>query len=625
MTSAPFRPRLSLLAVASLTAVGSGVIAASAHASGGGVPPSAAETLTAPGATAMANGDLITTAPALPYTVAIHYTAQAVAPNSTVSSVAVSCDQTAGAPQAKVVTPFDGTSGVDTCTYTQLGSYEISTTALDSFGTTGSVQNSVVLQPAPPPPPSKAPAAQLSISSPQGTTDAAGNLSATLPTVGNVTTSALYRATPAKVGQPNDIASATLDCGIPNDKPVQLVTGSPAAQQGMGIAAGWPCYYSQAGTYTITFTATDTETPAQSTTLTRTVTVAPAVPVSVDRYDGASRYGTGVALSQAEFPVAGSAGAVVLARGDVFADALSGIPLAAAKNAPLLLTPGGPSVTGLDKNVENELTRVLPKDRSHTVYLLGGTGALPKQVEDHIAGLGYTVVRLAGASRFDTALAIAQDPRALNNPANVVVARGDDFADALAAGPFAANADKDAAGKPAAIVLSDGPASSGKLDAATSAYVSAKLAATTSTVTAIGGGAQAAVAPLPGAAAKVKPIVGSDRYVTAYDVARQGWSTQTHPLPPVFHAATMGIATGERFPDALTGGAYMALKNGPLLLTEPGALSGAAANPMSQDLNTLTDVAMFGGPGVLSQDMVDSVLRTVNSPARAYHNHYDAF
>ena len=68
-----------------------------------------------------------------------------------------------------------------------------------------------------------------------------------------------------------------------------------------------------------------------------------AVPVvtgaRVSRVAGTDRIATAVAVSQGSFP-AGNAGAVVLARADDYPDALVGGPLAAAKNAPLLLTEG---------------------------------------------------------------------------------------------------------------------------------------------------------------------------------------------------------------------------------------------------------------------------------------------
>src|SRR5690606_16591549 len=58
----------------------------------------------------------------------------------------------------------------------------------------------------------------------------------------------------------------------------------------------------------------------------------------VDRVAGPGRIETSVEASRDGFPVDGSAGAVVLARGDDFPDALTGTPLAVALAGPLLLT-----------------------------------------------------------------------------------------------------------------------------------------------------------------------------------------------------------------------------------------------------------------------------------------------
>ncbi|HEY0868836.1 MAG TPA: cell wall-binding repeat-containing protein, partial [Acidothermaceae bacterium] len=56
-------------------------------------------------------------------------------------------------------------------------------------------------------------------------------------------------------------------------------------------------------------------------------------PLTPVRLFGADRFGTAIAASQAEFPTAHSAGAVVLARSDDYPDALVGTALAAAKHA----------------------------------------------------------------------------------------------------------------------------------------------------------------------------------------------------------------------------------------------------------------------------------------------------
>src|SRR5258707_300599 len=70
-----------------------------------------------------------------------------------------------------------------------------------------------------------------------------------------------------------------------------------------------------------------------------------------------------------------TANAVVLAKGDAFRDALAGIPLATAKQGPLLVTPG----TSLDPGVLGEIQRVLAPGK--TVYVLGGVKALTPTVD----------------------------------------------------------------------------------------------------------------------------------------------------------------------------------------------------------------------------------------------------
>ena len=67
----------------------------------------------------------------------------------------------------------------------------------------------------------------------------------------------------------------------------------------------------------------------------------PAGPAAADsavRLGGEDRIETSVAISQASYPKAGSAQAVVLARADDFADALAGTPFAVHVGGPLLIT-----------------------------------------------------------------------------------------------------------------------------------------------------------------------------------------------------------------------------------------------------------------------------------------------
>lgn len=147
-----------------------------------------------------------------------------------------------------------------------------------------------------------------------------------------------------------------------------------------------------------------------------------------------------VRVSRAAF-AAGEATHAVLARADVYADALAGSALAGA-TAPVLFTPGE---GGLHAATAGELRRALPAGR--VVYLLGGEAALDASVEQGARDLGYAVKRLRveGQAREGTARAVAAEVAALRQarrdpPVNaVLLANRVDWPDAVAAGQLSAH------------------------------------------------------------------------------------------------------------------------------------------------------------------------------------------
>ena len=278
----------------------------------------------------------------------------------------------------------------------------------------------------------------------------------------------------------------------------------------------------------------------------------------VSRRAGADRFGTATAISGAAYDNQG-AGAVVLARSDTYPDALVGAPFAASKNAPLLYTTG----VSLPTETSAEISRVLAPGK--TVYLLGGTSAIPASIATQLVGMGYVVSRISGADRYATAVAVAG---AMGSPSTVFLATAANYADALAAGPAAAKAQ-------GVILLTAGAT----MPSSTSAY----LAAHPGTTYAVGGPAATAD---PSASA----ISGSDRYATATLVAQQFFATPT----------TAGLASGVTFADALPGAAYLARVGGPLLLTDPNALPASASDYLSMAQSGITRALVFGGTSAVS-------------------------
>ncbi|MGC5582945.1 cell wall-binding repeat-containing protein [Ornithinimicrobium sp. W1665] len=150
-------------------------------------------------------------------------------------------------------------------------------------------------------------------------------------------------------------------------------------------------------------------------------------PSAVTQVGGVDRVDTAVLLSQERF-ADDQAGAVVLARSDDFGDALAAVPLTKRVNAPMLLTK-----VLLDPRVGDEIDRVLPV--GGTVLIIGGELSIAPSVQATLESRGYVVERIAGANRYETAVAVAGK---IGAPHTVLVASGLNFPDALASGPAAA-------------------------------------------------------------------------------------------------------------------------------------------------------------------------------------------
>lgn len=343
-----------------------------------------------------------------------------------------------------------------------------------------------------------------------------------------------------------------------SDNTMSVVNGTT------GVTIGTLSLYNLVGDVAVdsaTHTAYPTMGNATVGVVTRTVK-----PPTVTRFSGADRYRTAVAVSQYEFPAIGSAGAVVLARGDDYPDALVGVPLAKANNAPLLLT-SGPTMTVVSLA---EILRVLLPGK--TVYVLGGSAAIPTTVDTQLTGLGYQVVRYSGSSRYDTAIAVAAS---LGNPSTVLLATGINFPDALSAGVAAANVG-------GVVLLTDGST----LPTQTAAYLTAHAM----TTYAIGG-------PAATADPTATALVGTDRYQTAVDVAQRFFAQPT----------AVGIATGLAFPDALSGGVALGRVGAPLVLVAGSSLPSSASSYLTSIDADTTNGLLFGGPNTVAATVQTAV------------------
>jgi putative cell wall-binding protein len=376
------------------------------------------------------------------------------------------------------------------------------------------------------------------------------------------------------IDDPSDFDTALTLCGGVCDdfNPPPQAVGASMGLNVSDLTPGSTYHYAiaaldadgQRGPISASASATTTGTPPDSDQGGATDDTAPAAAGGVARIAGPSRMTTALAASQEAFGE-GEAPAAVLARAGEFADALAGVPLAQAEGAPLLLTPSGE----LDGRVAGELQRAVAD--GGRVYLLGGTAALSQQIAQQVTELGFEVVRLGGATRFETAATIAED--GLGAPDRVLVTTGSTFADAVAAGAAAAHTD-------AAVLLTAGET----LPAATADYLTRHPPTSQHAI----GGPAAAAAP------QIPALVGATRYETAATVADEFFS----------EPATVGMATGTAFPDSLTGGAHIAAYGGPMLLSAPDGLHPAAADYLAARPSVATTV-LYGGSAALAETVAD--------------------
>ena len=150
--------------------------------------------------------------------------------------------------------------------------------------------------------------------------------------------------------------------------------------------------------------------------------------ITVVRLGGADRYATNKLINENNFLASNT---VLLATGKNFADALTVGPIASKKLFPLILTQG--VTLGAIENAQ------LSNFNPTTVIIAGGTGVVSQAIQNSLTASGYTVVRLAGLDRTLTAAAVATyaTTSLAFNTTTAYITTGNNFADALAAGPVA--------------------------------------------------------------------------------------------------------------------------------------------------------------------------------------------
>lgn len=327
---------------------------------------------------------------------------------------------------------------------------------------------------------------------------------------------------------------------------------------------------------------------------------AAAVETSAERLSGATRYETAVDIAEAFVDEQGGnrsrVDTVILTSGanEHFGYALTAPALARRHRAPLLLTE--------THRLTPSTLRFIQSYGITTVYMLGGTSVVSDAVERFVDAIpGVSVTRIADDNAYTTAVAVARrSGPSLGEPGGyrsqgrtVLIANGDTFADALAAGPLAYRGEHPVLLTPAQFLH---PAAAQFLgDSKTKHAV-------------ILGGTRAVDArverELRSLGLTTDRLWGADRFGTAAAIAAELLGTDSPQ--PCFDGGEVGLANAWRPPDAITSGPLLGHRCSPLLLTDRAALSAptreflSSSEHLTGDIDGDLRIATLGGTEAVS-------------------------
>ncbi len=285
------------------------------------------------------------------------------------------------------------------------------------------------------------------------------------------------------------------------------------------------------------------------------------------RRSGKDRYDTSLAIVKA---TATKGEPVFVATGASYADALSAGAAAGKLGGTLALTPRN----SLDPKMLAQIRALSPS----AIYVIGGRGAVSDGVMSTLKTVTANTERVGGKDRYETSRAIAN--RFFSQPAEVYLATGRDFPDALAASAVAG-------GKGVPVLLVDGRAAA--IDEETRQTVS-RLGAK-SLVIAGGTGA---------VSSKIESQLKSQGYSVSRKAGKNRYGTAVALNAGLKNQDAAWLVSGNDFPDAVGAAAAAAGAKAPMYLSAKSCMNGETKKALLAMTN-LKQVTLAGGTGVLSR------------------------
>lgn len=336
---------------------------------------------------------------------------------------------------------------------------------------------------------------------------------------------------------------------------------------------------------------------------TATAAGAAAPLVTLQRLAGDTRYETAASIAQRYIAdreresTSLQVDTVVLTSGEDahFSYALAAPPLARKLTAPLLITP--------PHELSSAVPRFLSNNSIERVVIVGGPDVVSSRIEAELRAEGYDMDRISGGDAYATAVSVAEQiGQTTGRPGSygrhgrtVLIATGENFADALALGPLAYDGQHPVLLTPRAELHFE---VAGFLRSAGVDHVI--IAGGTAAVT------RSVEDDIEDLGISVQRLAGDDRYETATAIAQE--LVDSGNASSCFDGSSVGLAHGLRSPDAIVSGPLLGGRCAPLLLTETDRLDRATQRFLQHDEYLVGDdegrlrMMVFGGEAAVSAD-----------------------
>ncbi|EJO5348241.1 cell wall-binding repeat-containing protein [Clostridium botulinum] len=294
---------------------------------------------------------------------------------------------------------------------------------------------------------------------------------------------------------------------------------------------------------------------------------------AVTRLYGNDRYQTSTSILKSGWSNSKN---LVITSGEDFADALCAVPLAKQLNSPILLN-------SKSKLSNNQIQQI--KDlKVEKVFIIGGYACISKSIEDKLRGnYNLKVIRLSGKNRYETSISVANYMyNNFNISDKIVVASGNGFADALSIAPIAAK-------KGFPILLSPKDVFLDKLGS----FLSNKKISKSYIVGGSGVISNSVLSKFPSS----ERIGGSDRYATNSKIINYFTG---------YDYTNVYVASGENFPDALSGAALAAKNSSFIILTSkfPNKATQSFTYNICKKNSSNKNLIVLGGTGVIPNESI---------------------